>query len=783
MSILSTAAIANSLTSGKLTVGGLASGLDTDKIIEGLTALDQQKITRVDTRKTALANEQSAYKQIEARLLGLQTNLAQLARPQNGLFEARNATPSDPTMLTAAASRMAVPAVYQLHVGSLARAHQMASQGFDAVSSSVTHGTLQINVGDQATTVTIDSSNDTLQGLVNAVNNSGAAVTASIVNDGSGDGHQGSRLLLSAKATGVSNRIVVTNNLAASGGGATKPIFHVNSVGSAVSASSNTSTSTIQSNAGATYTGTANNLYHFTVATGGAVGTDDGLQIAYSDATGTHTGTITLNHADANTLVDVAEGIRVQFGDGTLTAGDTFDVKTFVPTVQDAVDATVTLGSGSGALTVKSATNQVDALIPGVTLNLLSSDPAKEISLTVANDTDRMSQGIQDFIGAYNELMAFIDNVTSYNAETKQAGILLGDRQAQTIQEQVRSIVTSVIPGANPRLNNLTSLGISTDNSGYLFVNQETLDKVLTGGSPGVTLDDVRKLFALTGTTSNPGIGFVTASDKTRATTSPYSLVVTQAADKAALTATSALAATTVIGGGNNQFTVSLDGVTSSVLTLAAGSYTRTALAQAVQAAINGDANLIGRRVNVELDGSNLSITSDRFGSASQIVMQGGTALSALGFAVGASAQGHNVAGHFIVDGHTETAHGSGQFLIGDSANTNTADLQYLVTLTSGQVGAGTTADITVSRGVASRLDSLLTNFFDPGQGRLKVLEDGFDAAAKDLDAQKTRLTDLMNGRRQALLAQFNAMEQTLSKLQAASAALTNQANNLSKQS
>jgi len=55
--------------------------------------------------------------------------------------------------------------------------------------------------------------------------------------------------------------------------------------------------------------------------------------------------------------------------------------------------------------------------------------------------------------------------------------------------------------------------------------------------------------------------------------------------------------------GANNTFTISVDGTSSSTITLAAGTYTRLALAQAAQAEINASAPLAGRQVAVVLDG------------------------------------------------------------------------------------------------------------------------------------------------------------------------------------
>src|SRR5262249_48933397 len=151
------------------------------------------------------------------------------------------------------------------------------------------------------------------------INGANAGVTATVVNDGRGQPY---RLVLASTKTGAANGITLVNNLAADGGGARRPDFGATYVGAAVKDPGFTGTSAPTSNAGAgAYTGTTNNTYIFTVVTGGTVGTDNGIQIAYTDSTGANTGTITLNSADAGVFKDVAQGIQVQLAAGTLVAG------------------------------------------------------------------------------------------------------------------------------------------------------------------------------------------------------------------------------------------------------------------------------------------------------------------------------------------------------------------------------------------------------------------------------------------------------------------------------
>lgn len=776
LSGLNTSSLGGSAGTPTLTVGGLVSGMDTDKIITGLLAIDQAKITRISARASQIRTTQAAFQQIEARLLTLQGDVTQLARSVNGVFDGRSATSSDESLVTAAATPSAIPGTYTLRVNSLARAQMTAAQGFDDPGSTITQGTLDLRVGSGAVkTITIDGSNNTLQGLAQAINTAGAGVAATIVNDGSGS--QPYRLLLTATGTGSAGAVTMTNHLADSAGNAIKPVFDQSFLGSISLGTGYTGTSVPTVNAGAgAFTGTTNNRYTFTVVTGGTVGTDNNLQVAYADASGQHTGTLTINAADVDQELAVAEGVRVKFAAGTLVAGQTFSVKGYVPTVQDAADASVTLGSGAGALTLTSSTNTLDGLLPGVTLNLKGSDPGQTVSVQVASDVQAAHQAVKDFVTAYNDLMSKVDELTAYDSQSGQGGPLLGNRSATQIQDSIRAAVSDVVAGLGPQANRLSILGISTDDNGRLVLNDATLTDVLAGNKPGVTLADVRRIFALSAASTNPGFQFITGSTKTKASATPYTVQITQAAEQARVTAASVLAASTTIDATNNTFALTVDGTSVSV-TLASGNYTAEALSQAVQGAINDSPNLAGRRVTVGLDAGRLSITSASYGSTSQIAIGAGSANAALGLSGTESSQGKDVAGSFLVGGMTETARGIGQLLIGDAGNANTADAQLRITLTAAQVGAGTSADLTITRGIASKVDLALNSLLDPVSGRMKSIDDDFKTQLDDLDAQTQRQNDYIATRRQNLLQQFAAMETTLAKLQAAGSFLNAQTN------
>jgi flagellar hook-associated protein 2 len=747
-----------------LTFTGLASGIDTNAIIQQLVAVQQKQVTNLQNQQSTITNQETTFKSIEADLLDLQSQASSLSQSINGVFDARSVTSSDQTIATGAASSDATPGVYSFRVNGLATAQAVASQGFSSPGATITQGTFGIQVGSgPVSNITIDNSNNTLQGLATAINNSGAGVTASIVNDGASS--QAYRLLLTSNSTGTSNGISITNSLGSDSGGATQPVLGASYIGNAVAASGDTSTSTVSSNAGAGgYTGSSNDTYTFTVANGGTVGTSNGITLKYSDSAGSNKGTITLNSTDAGVAQSVGQGIQVAFAAGTLVSGDTFSVQAFNPNVQQATNASVTVGSGNGALTVTSPTNQLNNVIPGVTLNLVGANPNENVSLTVAANTNGIATAVQNFVNSYNTVISAINNATSFDPSTNTAGPLLGNGAVSSIQSQLAQAAGTIVPGL-AQANNLTAIGITNNADGTLSLNTTTLNNALNGQVPGVSLNDVKNLFTLSGQSNNPGVQFVAGTDSTHATASPTQVVITQAATQGTITGTSVLSQPVTITSSNDTFTLSVDGGTAQTISIPPGDYTPLQLSEAIEAQVAANAVLAGGNVQVFLSGSQLSFASGSFGSASNVTIGTGNALPTLGFTPGQSGSGLNVAGHFVVNGATEAATGNGQILTGGSGNANTSGLEVQVSLTPTQVAANPQVNLTVSRGVASTLNQTLDSLLNPTSGRLQTVDQSFESQIQNFQNQINQSNTAITQQETQLTAQFASLEGIISQL------------------
>lgn len=149
--------------------------------------------------------------------------------------------------------------------------------------------------------------------------------------------------------------------------------------------------------------------------------------------------------------------------------------------------------------------------------------------------------------------------------------------------------------------------------------------------------------------------------------------------------------------------------------------------------------------------------------------------MAELGFDGSETDLGQDVAGSFLVNGVSEAAIGNGQRLVGNGENENTADLQVRVGLTSSQVQPGADANLTITRGIAARLEQVLNSLFDTGNGRIKAVNDSFDEQVEDIQATIERQTALFDARQEALLAEFIALETAVSQLQSTGSFLSAQ--------
>ncbi|MDI6631670.1 MAG: flagellar filament capping protein FliD [Bacillota bacterium] len=152
-------------------------------------------------------------------------------------------------------------------------------------------------------------------------------------------------------------------------------------------------------------------------------------------------------------------------------------------------------------LDVTRSTNTISDVISGVTLTL-KDESATAVTLEVENDTQTAVDKIKAFVDSYNALMNDIATKLAYDSDTKVAGVLQGDRALSQLQNDLRRKVSEIIDTADPELNALNLIGITTSGKeATLTVNETKLTEVLTDNP-----DKVALLFGASSTNGNDGV-------------------------------------------------------------------------------------------------------------------------------------------------------------------------------------------------------------------------------------------------------------------------------------
>jgi flagellar hook-associated protein 2 len=131
---------------------------------------------------------------------------------------------------------------------------------------------------------------------------------------------------------------------------------------------------------------------------------------------------------------------------------------------------------------VDSASNTVTGAIPGVTLNLAGTDVGSQIQLSVAPNTDNITQAVNQFVSSYNTAIGDINAQFTYNSTTQTQGPLGSDGTLATVQSELLQLMTYT-NSSNASFSSLASLGITMNDDGTLTVDNSTLSAAAQNNS------------------------------------------------------------------------------------------------------------------------------------------------------------------------------------------------------------------------------------------------------------------------------------------------------------
>lgn len=205
------------------------TAFDVPKLVSQLMAVERRPIDQLQTRVSSHEAKISSW----GTLSGLVSTFQSATKTLGGALEKLAATSSDTGAFTASAASNAVPGSYSVSVNKLAQAQNLVAAGQASSSTAIgdgsattltfefgtiSGGTLTDGIysgasftanGSGPASITIDSSNNTLEGIRDAINAANLGVTATLVNDGSTTPY---RLALTSTSTGETQSMRISTS-------------------------------------------------------------------------------------------------------------------------------------------------------------------------------------------------------------------------------------------------------------------------------------------------------------------------------------------------------------------------------------------------------------------------------------------------------------------------------------------------------------------------------------------------------------------------------------------
>lgn len=518
-----------------MSIGGLASGMDTNSIIDNLVALEQQKVVRVQKRQQNAETTLSTMGKLKSQFASFKDKAAGMATMDG--FNLYRSNSADPDIVDIEANGKGIEGSFAIDVKQMAASLKVASKSFsDSTASLGLSGILRLSTStsfqasnpgkpESAYVDIAVNASDAITDIASRINAAtGAGATASVLNLASGD----TRLVLTGVDTGA-NGFKVSDPDATDG----------SDLASALGFTDGTSQSEgdfsfrLASGGPAKSTSKMSELF---AGVGRSIGVGDTL--TYLDKAYTVTADNTLGDMLRQMAVDLktSEGNISLDSSGRILVKGGVDVSTLAVKHTSAIDGkSQVLGSleskqgyanliqqGQDAfytlngLSMQNASNSDQDALEGGTIMLRKvSGSAGPIQVDVDRDDAAIKAKVQDFVDSYNGLLEMIKQSSSVTIEKTKGpdgkpmnsanyGPLASESSVDALKNQMQAIMTTSIEalGSKTKFTSLASIGITTDaKEGTMKLESAKFDKALA-----TDFDGIRRLFAASGWSSDPRV-------------------------------------------------------------------------------------------------------------------------------------------------------------------------------------------------------------------------------------------------------------------------------------
>ncbi len=129
---------------------------------------------------------------------------------------------------------------------------------------------------------------------------------------------------------------------------------------------------------------------------------------------------------------------------------------------------------------IETPSNQIDSLIPGITINLNRADEGKEFNLKISHDIETSSKKVYDIVEGINSILKFINVQNTMDQNTDTSRTLGGDVLLQNVEHKLRAIIFKPVDTEFGQ-KRLSDLGIAFQKDGLLAIDKNKFEAKMAG--------------------------------------------------------------------------------------------------------------------------------------------------------------------------------------------------------------------------------------------------------------------------------------------------------------
>ena len=129
---------------------------------------------------------------------------------------------------------------------------------------------------------------------------------------------------------------------------------------------------------------------------------------------------------------------------------------------------------------IRRDTNEIEDLVEGVNITLTKTGESR---ISITQDTDKITEKMQEFVTKYNELLDSVKSLTNYDEDTKVAGVFQSSSEIRNMLAPLKDIFATTISGAGKMSEDF---GLKVERGGKITFDEDKFKEALSDDTTAV---------------------------------------------------------------------------------------------------------------------------------------------------------------------------------------------------------------------------------------------------------------------------------------------------------